>query len=359
MVAIVKPDFENVWATEGGIGAPDVSQILAGWKQNQFPPSEISNFLQNKVETAIQYIYQVGIPDWDAKIEYQKASLVKFSGKHYLAKEVNKDKRPDQSTPNWTIAFDAYGASNDLRDIVAQIMGVDGYIPFYVRKSDPVMTSKAKAPSYEADVNSTGGFKFKGYDSGVVCNGGDLIFMTDGVTQGRIKVAPPTLEMNDETLVTTALLKKVVDDLMKRTQIPVGWSVVTNNPKPPSDKDQLGYGTWVQDVQGKALVGVSAENAINVPEWTKDPDSMFGEYEHTQTIAELPRHRDTFPADDQLIEQFDLERNTNLVGRRYDATSTIGKDYGSGWAYLPFVGESKPFNVVQPSQTKFIWTRTA
>ena len=210
MVAIVKPDFENIWASEGGVAPPTLDQILSGWKQNQFPPSEISNFLQKRVDSAIAYLYQNGLPDWDKKIEYQKASLVKYEGKHYISKTVNINKAPRAESPDWTIAFDAYGASNDLRAEIAKIMGVDGYVPFYVKKSDPIMTAKAKAPSFEADVSITNGFSFKGYKSGMYSLGGDLLFVSGGVTNGRIKNTPPTLEMNDDTLVTTALLNKVI-----------------------------------------------------------------------------------------------------------------------------------------------------
>lgn len=359
MVAIVKPDFENIWASEGGVTPPTLEQILSGWKQNQFPPSEISNYLQKRVDSAIAYLFQNGLSEWDKKIEYQKSSLVKFGDKHYISKVVNTNKTPSTENSYWRIAFDEYGASSDLREELSKIMGVDGYVPYYVKKSDPVMLGKAKAPSFEADVGITSGFSFKGYQSGVYCLGGDLHFTSGGVVNGRIKNTPPTLEMNDDTLVTTALLNKVIEQIKKETQIPVGWSVITNNKKPPSDKGQLGYGTWAMDVQGRSLVGVSSESSINTPEWTKDADSNFGEYTHTMTIEEIAKHRDTFPADDQLIQQFDLERNTNIIGRRYDATSSTNKDYASGWAYLPYVGESKPFNIVQPSQTKYIWTRVS
>lgn len=359
MVAIVKPDFENIWASEGGVTPPTLEQILSGWKQNQFPPSEISNYLQKRVDSAIAYLFQNGLSEWDKKIEYQKSSLVKFGDKHYISKVVNTNKTPSTENSYWRIAFDEYGASNDLREELSKIMGVDGYVPYYVKKSDPVMLGKAKAPSFEADVGITKGYSFKGYQSGVYCLGGDLHFTSGGVTNGRIKNTPPTLEMNDDTLVTTALLNKVIEQIKKDTQIPIGWSVITTNKKPPSDKDQLGYGTWKLDVQGRALVGATDSTAINAPEWTMDADSQHGEYEHTVTIAELPRHRMSFPADDQLIESFDLERNKDLQGRGYDAKSSQESKWASGWAFTNYVGEGKPMNVVQPSQVKFIWTRIA
>lgn len=359
MVAIVKPDYENIWSSEGGETAPSLDQIISGWRQNQFPPSEISNFLQKKVETAIQYLYQVGISDWDSKIEYQVSSLVKRGTRHYKSKTVNIGKDPVGDTVNWVFAFDEYGASNDLRQEISQIMGIDGYVPFYVKKSDPVMTAKAKAPAFESDVGVNNGYKFKNYNSGMTTMGGDLVFISGGVANGRIKNTAPTLEMNDDTLVTTALLNQVIEQMKLSSRIPIGWSVITRSSKPPSDVSQLGYGTWELDLQGRAVVGATDSTAINAPEWTKDADSLFGEYEHTMTIAEIAKHRDTFPADDQLIQQFDLERNTNIVGRRYDADSSTSSNYASGWAFLPYVGESKPFNIVQPSQVKFIWTRIA
>lgn len=357
MVAIVKPDFENIWASEGGVTPPTLDQILSGWRQNQFPPSEISNFLQKKVDSAIAYLLQNGLPEWDKKVEYQKSSLVKFGDRHYISKVVNVNKTPSTENNYWRVAFDEYGASNDLREELSKIMSVDGYVPYYVKKSDPVMLGKAKAPSFEADVGITNGFSFKGYQSGVYCLGGDLHFTSGGVVNGRIKNTPPTLEMNDDTLVTTALLNKVIEQIKKETQIPIGWSVITTNKKPPSDKDQLGYGTWKLDVQGRALVGANDSTAINAPEWTMDADSQHGEYEHTVIIAEMPRHRMSFPADDQLIESFDLERNKELQGRGYDAKSSQESKWASGWAFTNYVGEGKPMNVVQPSQVKFIWTR--
>lgn len=346
MTAIVKPDFENVWASEGGSKAPSIEQILNGWKQNQFPPSEVANFLQNKIESAIQYLFQVGIPDWDSKVEYRVSSLVRFTGKIYMSKSVNVNKTPTLSTADWKVAFDEFGASDDLRLMVQAIVSQDGYLPWYVRKSDPVMTNKAKAPSFESDVGITAGFKFKGYSSSVSCNGGDLLFISNGNTRGRIKEVEPTMEMNDETLVTTALLKKVIDDVIAKTkkmsEIPIGYTLITRNRKPPSDADQLGYGIWELDCQGRALVGVSLDTAVTTPEWVKDADAKEGEYKHKMTIAELVPH-------------------AHPIGGRWQDGGSGGVQGGNkSVEYVTSTNETgggEPFNIVQPSHTKFLWTR--
>lgn len=362
MTLYAQPDFENIWASEGGRQPPSLNQILSGWAQNQFPPSEVANHMQNRIEQAIAYIIQCGIPEWQPKMTYKASSLAVHGGVHYYSLKENVAKPPDTSPDDWRVAFDSYGANADLRAEVATILGQDGHLPFYVRKADPVMDAKAKAPAFEAAVgggDANKGFRFTGFDTGVTSIGGNLVFRVKGSDVGKLTEIEPDIASNDNTLVTTAMLKKVLDEMEKKFQIPIGWSVVTKHSKPPSDAAQLGYGTWVLDCQGSAIVGVSKDTAASLPEWVRDADSTFGEYNHAMTIPELPRHRDTFPADDQLIAQFDLERNTELVGRRYDAHSDVSSSHASGWAYLPYVGESVPFNVVQPSQTKFIWTRIA
>lgn len=355
MTIVIKPSMENLWGSEGGIGNPTLEQILSGWKQNQFPPSEIANFLQNKVETAIRYLYQTGISEWTDTEDYKKNSLVLDANKIYLSKGANKNKRPSLSPTEWSIAFDSFGANDDLRVEVSKILRDDGYLPQYVKRSDPDMQSKAKAPSFEADVGATQGFKFKAYNSGMTSLGGDLVFISGGAVNGRIKNTPPTLDMNDDTLVTTALLKKVIEEIQVKVQLPVGWSVITNNKKPPSDPAQLGYGTWVLDVQGRALVGVSNGTAENVPSWVRDPDSEYGGYVKAINVNNLPSFKAPL-----LLQTW--VNGDDAAGS--GAILTAGRNYTNGTQYpvnstAEFKGANEPMEVVQPSQTKYIWTRTA
>ncbi|MFA1104205.1 hypothetical protein ACDI66_26360, partial [Klebsiella pneumoniae] len=71
MAKIQKPDFTTLWASQGNVQAPDISQVLSGWQLNQFPPSNVTNYQMNKVESAIAYLFQMGISEWTDKIEFQ------------------------------------------------------------------------------------------------------------------------------------------------------------------------------------------------------------------------------------------------------------------------------------------------
>lgn len=364
MTEIKKPDYTEIWASEGGVNNPTLDQILSGWKQNQYPPSEIANAIQNKIETAVAYIFQKGVSEWDEDTTYYPSSLVLNRGVHYLATAESTGKEPSSGLTEgfWVIAFDRYGASDDLRAEVSKILTQDGYVPFYVKKTDPIMLSEAKAPSFLSETGSSNGFKFRGHNSGIYSLGGELLFMSNGASNGRIKNVAPTLDMNDDTLVTTALLKSVVEKMKKETQIPVGWSVITSNRKPPSDPDQLGYGIWTQDLQGMALVGVSNGTADNIPEWVKDPDSRYGEYKKSVLVENLPEHTH----ETVLLGggNSDIKMGQSVASRWRDEKDYNGYILG-GSSSEPNTGKSgktggsKPLDVVQPSQTKYIWTRTA
>lgn len=346
MAIVAKPKLSEIWASQGGIAVPTLDQIMSGWRQNQFPPSEMQNYLQRQVETAIQYIFQVGVPAWDADTEYQQYALARDGGIFYLASVANKGKRPSGSQVEWKIAFDSFGASDDLRAAIAKIQNEEGFLKLYVSKAKPVMTGAATAPSLTLNAGATSGLKFSATTSTITSVGNEILFTAGGVVNGRIKPTKPTLAMNDSTLVTTELLKQVMDEVIAQTkkasQLPIGYSVATNFRKPPSEPDQLGYGVWELDCQGRALVGVSADTTITTPDWTKDANSKVGEYEHTMTLAELVPH-----------EHY-------MDGRWQDGGSggiQGGNNSDADVAKTKSTGGGKPFNIVQPSQTKFIWTR--
>ncbi|QIW91555.1 hypothetical protein vBAbaMD22_42 [Acinetobacter phage vB_AbaM_D22] len=360
MAKLNKPDFTTLWASEGNVTAPSLNQMLSGWQMNQFPPSDVTNYQMNKVETAISYIYQMGIPEWDDKVEYQINSLAlnKVDGLIYRSKTVNIGKAPQLSANDWVVAFDRFGASDDLRVTLNKILNQDGYLSFYVTKSNPQMVGIATAPSFKAAVGAPSqgtGFGFTNYETtGVFSQGGDLLFASDGVVNGRIKKDAPTLEMNDNTLVTTALLKKVIDEIKLATQLPIGMSIITNNKENPAT--YLGYGTWIADLQGKALVGVNTAAGSDAPNWVKYADSTSGDSYTTKLATEnLPSFRA------QLL------LNTWVHGDDASGSGAIltaNRNWESGTqlpdkSYADFQGENIPFSNVQPSQTKFIWTRTA
>ncbi|UJE34680.1 putative tail fiber protein [Acinetobacter phage vB_AbaM_P1] len=360
MAKIAKPEFKTLWAQEGNVTPPSLNQVLSGWQMNQFPPSNITNYQMNKVESAIAYIFQMGIPEWDKDIEYQINSLAlhKTNGLVYRSKTVNTNKDPMTSGTDWAVAFDKFGASDDLRAELVKIMTQDGYIPYYVKISNPVMNGVARAPAFRAAVgqpSGTTGFQFENYNTtGVFCQGGDLLLSAGGVVNGRIKSIPPTLSMDDNTLVTTALLKKVIDEIKVATQLPVGMSIISNNKANPAT--YLGYGTWVQDVQGKALVGVKANAGTGDPDWVKYVDSTSGDaYTTTLDVRNLPSFRANILLNTWVGGDDASGEGAILTANRQWRSGTQLPDK----SYADFQGENVPFSNVQPSQTKFIWTRTA
>lgn len=327
---------------------------------NQFPPSDITNFQMNKVESAISYLYQMGIAEWDEEVEYQENSLAlnKVDGLVYRSKTVNKNKAPQMSQADWVVAFDRFGASDDLRSTLNKILNQDGYLTFYVTKSNPLMSGIATAPSFKAAVGNPSqstGYGFTNYETtGIFSTGGDLLLSAGGVVNGRIKKDAPTLEMNDNTLVTTALLKKVIDEIKVSTQLPIGMSIITKNKENPAT--YLGYGTWVPDLQGKALVGVNTAAGSDAPNWVKYADSTSGDSYTTKLAVEnLPSFRAPILLNTWVGGDDASESGAILTANRQYRNGTQYPDK----SYADFNGENIPFSNVQPSQTKFIWTRTA
>ena len=66
----VKPDFSAVWASLGDNTKPADSYITNGWETVK-PPRQYFNWIDNRQDSAIAYLYQAGIPEWDALVDYE------------------------------------------------------------------------------------------------------------------------------------------------------------------------------------------------------------------------------------------------------------------------------------------------
>lgn len=354
-----KPNIRNAWATTGSLGSPSIDRILEGWVQ-EIPPSETANWVENRQDLALRYLFQEGFAGWDENFEYGEKSLTKYDGKVYIASAYNVGKQPDVETDIWTIAFDEYGASAAVQAIVEQILNDEGFLTLYVSKANPVMDGVAKAPAFQAAVGAPStikgenevGHAFQDDDNtglfrvGVTPNA-RLHLMKDGVTKALVPTGSEPLTSNDKTIVTTEHLKLALDELKlqmnalnEKTRVQVGASIITINSANPST--YLGYGTWELDCQGRAIVGLSSSTSPTIPEWVKIVDSEFGSYTHQQTIDEMPAH-DHF-----------------LDGRYQDGGAggvQAGNNSVSNVVRTKQTGGGNPFNIVQPSQTKFVYTR--
>ena len=112
MVDIIRPNFGTVWAASGEKLSPTEIKIQGGWIQEMMP-YQYQNFLQNRVDNAITYLLQKGVPEWDAAQEYTaNKSVVTYSGQLYMAITTNTNVLPSvvASWKRLTITFGTNGA---------------------------------------------------------------------------------------------------------------------------------------------------------------------------------------------------------------------------------------------------------
>lgn len=342
-----KPNTKLMWASEGNRAEPTSDKQLEGWTQ-EIPPHEMENWVQYKQDLAIKYLYQEGIPEWDSSFEYNTTSYVKYNGVIYKlapdAEVPNIGKQPDVETTSWEIAFEPYGASSNSEEEIRKIKELEGYLSLYVSKANPVMDGIAVAPEFQS--TSQGGFTFQntGTDTGMFLNANNEPEFRINNTPKAVVRNNPSLAANDNTLVTMAMLQEFKASLLT-TQFPVGMSIITQDPRNP--RDYLGFGSWERDLEGKALVGVTTDITANSPDWVKQVNNEFGEYTHTLTVEEMARHSHDF------ISNNYGNTNRGSSGEPYQQESKTKR-------YAGVIGETggdQPHNNVQPSKTKFIWTR--
>lgn len=114
MPLFTKPQFNSVWAATGTRLAPDNAKISQGWIV-EIPPHEYENWSQNRQDALLAHINQVGVPMWDATVEYQAGkSYIQgtTSGTIYRAVTTNTNVNPELDIQgNWVVAFEAQGAA--------------------------------------------------------------------------------------------------------------------------------------------------------------------------------------------------------------------------------------------------------
>jgi len=114
MAKYTKPDMTYVWASGGSKTAPSNVKIQTGWIVEK-PEFEKMNWVQNRQDGSLAYLFQMGVPEWDSAVEYQYSatyrSYVQRNGLVYKALQVGTNKDPASEAAYWTIAFDDKGAA--------------------------------------------------------------------------------------------------------------------------------------------------------------------------------------------------------------------------------------------------------
>lgn len=317
-----KPDMNiGIWAEGGNVENPSSEKIEEGWVIEK-PLNEYMNWVQNRQDKMLQYLNQRGVAEWDARTEYPIHAYVSRAGTLYQALSQNTDRDPTLNQAIWKIAFVGYDEFVTYADDIKNMKETDGFLKYYVKKSDPVMDSAVKAPSYNNE-ELTAGFGFK---DGVA-----------NVTKGDDVVAEFSGGTNPKDVVTHEQLAIAMQNYK------IGDVYITTAGGDP--KERLGYGSWERFAEGKTLVGFSSSVSNSIPEWVKVIGSEFGEYEHTLTKEEMPSHAHGG------IPEVRSNVDADLGGK--DATvraSTV--DSAS-------VGGDKPHNNVQPSIVVYFWKRVS
>lgn len=114
MAQFNKPNTVNqVWASAGIISAPENLKITQGWSV-EIPPYQYFNWSQNRIDSFIAHINQMGISTWDQVTEYQagKSYVQGSDGVIYKAKTTNTNVDPANplNSAAWERAFEQFGS---------------------------------------------------------------------------------------------------------------------------------------------------------------------------------------------------------------------------------------------------------
>jgi predicted cupin superfamily sugar epimerase len=114
MPQFTKPTTINqVWASAGIISAPANLKITQGWSV-EIPPYQYFNWSQNRVDSFMAHINQMGISVWDQTTEYQagKSYVQGSDGVIYKAKttHTNIDPANPLNGATWERAFEEFGS---------------------------------------------------------------------------------------------------------------------------------------------------------------------------------------------------------------------------------------------------------
>jgi hypothetical protein len=109
-----------------------------------------------------------------------------------------------------------------------------------------------------------------------------------------------------------------------------------------------GYGTWVAYAQGRTLIGAGTGTDVNGVQKSFSGGSTGGEYQHTQTVSEMPNH-----AHSGTIPIYTggagglagIDKNNNSAGSFNYATEGTGG--------------GQAFNILNPYQVIYIWLRVS
>ena len=256
MAKITKPDMTYVWASGGSKTAPSNVKIQNGWVVEK-PEFEKMNWVQNRQDGSLAYIFQMGVPEWDSAVEYQYSatykSYVQRNGVVYKALQAGTNKDPATEAAYWAIAFDDKGdagtVQSNLTTHITNYGTLTGLTNATTARTNLDVYSKAEAAQKNGDAT-----KLFSVANGTTGN--------EAVNKSQLDTkAPVAGNAAQEFAVANATVGNSAVNLTTLLNIvyPVG-SVYISKTDNRNPNTILGVGTWIA-VDGKALFGYKAADA--------------------------------------------------------------------------------------------------
>lgn len=355
MQKLTKPNnYGTLWAQNGSRQEVDAKQPV-GW-QVEIPLVEVMNGLQYRQDYAIGYLLQNGVPDYDNNSTYYSGQISNVDGVLYKAKQQSQGVNPttgSQKDAYWEKVAPTWG---EYLVILNRVNSADPFTQ-YLLKSAPQTSANYVGAGLVSHLNDNLQLVFDG----------TLKYKNSSTTLYNFPSSALTPSDDSNNIATTAWVKQQLRELTKQIEVAVGESIITTSSTNPAITK--GYGTWVLDCQGRAIVGVS--NQTDSPSWTKTVNSTSGEYSVKLTVPQMPSHNhytdqrfNKLVAIARDIYGDPVTRQTTTDGTDHDyLDSEIGIATITPQAKILMqikdVGGNQAHNNVQPSQTKYVWTRTA
>lgn len=346
-----KPKFEDsIWASDGLMESPSRQKIALGHVVER-PPFETVNFIENRQDKGLVYLFQQGISEWESGLTYPKDAYVKRLGNVYRSLYENVKTPPEVSPTQWQLAFFSYIEGSEVKNDMEKAKTEDGFLSLYVRKSAPEMVGRCFGQGFVAkqglpeNEGSNLGYSFsdKGKD-GFYHSGNAPVAVRNGKVIGEFS-EPDNVDESTKKYVTMEMLQRALN---ARQDYAIGDIYITTASIHPFTR--FGYGSWEKFGQGRTLVGHSDDGTM--PNWTRSPLSEVGEYTHVLSREELPN------------VQIELEGTSSheWIGMRNGrAMDNIPNKYGTDTSkyFTKPLGDGVAHQNVQPSIVTYFWRRVS
>lgn len=354
MQKLTKPNNFNTLWSQNGTRSDITGKQATGWLV-EIPPREIMNGLQYRQDYGIAYLLQSGVAEYDNNSPYFRGNLSNLDGVLYRCLEQNQGVHPvtgSNSSRYWEKSSPTWG---EFQVILNRVNSADPF-PQYLSVNTPRTPEVIAAAGIKSYQDETKSLKFVG---------GTLQYSFNNQVLYTYSNSQIPVDDSSKNVATTEWVQALVASIRAGFEVSIGESIITTRPENPAT--YKGYGTWVLDCQGQAIVGVSTNSSAS--EWTKTVDNTYGEEKVTLTEQTIPPHNH--------YKDSRFNKLTAIAGDVYPdlavrMTSAVYHDYigidtelgigtitplAKNLMEMKSTGGGQAHNNVQPSKTKYVYTR--